>query len=431
MPFTDHIHSSILTNSIPAADHRIGVEIESFYYHEDGSRLRADLKDGFSAGSLKKLLEDRLSGLNDWGSISIEPGGQFEWASAPARSLFDIGAGFRTVCNQVDPICRDYGLMRSDLSLEPQFEPEDIPLIDMEKYRLMDARFGKSGTQGRWMMRNTTSVQVNLDYSSEQDAEEMAFIADCLTPLASILFSNSPFKSGRPVGRRNERLLIWENTDASRCGYLMDHGIDESAGLVGRFSRFVLKTPAIFVTAPDGGIVSFEGSLGDWLNQHKNDGRLDVDVQFLLHQMFTHIRFKKVIEIRGADRPPIGWELAPAAFWVGLLYVPAIRRQILEEVRGWTRAERQSLNQTATRLDVSSIGPRNRSVGDWINRIVELAVDGLNQRTPRGEKTEAVLLAPYLEDFIHNGPPTLQHQAEFSRSGLTLREFLRRRMTAI
>ena len=57
--------------------------------------------------------------------------------------------------------------------------------------------FTKTGALGQWMMRNTTSVQLNIDFTSEQDANEMAFLADAIQPLYSILFSNSPFMSGR------------------------------------------------------------------------------------------------------------------------------------------------------------------------------------------------------------------------------------------
>ena len=63
----------------------------------------------------------------------------------------------------------------------------------------MNDMFKKTGSLGQWMMRNTTSLQLNVDYLNEEDANEMAFIADAIQPLASILFSNAPFKEGRSV----------------------------------------------------------------------------------------------------------------------------------------------------------------------------------------------------------------------------------------
>ena len=63
----------------------------------------------------------------------------------------------------------------------------------------------KRGTQGKWMMRNTASIQVNYDVTSEKDLEEMVFVADCLQPVCAYLFSNSPFKNKKPVGEKNIR----------------------------------------------------------------------------------------------------------------------------------------------------------------------------------------------------------------------------------
>ena len=89
----------------------------------------------------------------------------------------------------------------------------------------MDQVFENSGNMGRWMMRNTTSIQINIDYTSELDANLMGYIADSIQPFFSILFSNSPFIKGEPVKQKNMRWLIWENTDPERCRSLFNHKI--------------------------------------------------------------------------------------------------------------------------------------------------------------------------------------------------------------
>ncbi|GIT74575.1 MAG: hypothetical protein Ct9H300mP29_5690 [Candidatus Neomarinimicrobiota bacterium] len=53
--------------------------------------------------------------------------------------------------------------------------PSDVDLIKVNKYQLMHNLFTKTGALGPWMMRNTTSIQLNIDITSEQDANEMAF----------------------------------------------------------------------------------------------------------------------------------------------------------------------------------------------------------------------------------------------------------------
>ena len=51
----------------------------------------------------------------------------------------------------------------------------------------------------KWMMRNTASVQVNIDILTKHDGEQMAFISDCISPFVSLLFSNSPYINSEPV----------------------------------------------------------------------------------------------------------------------------------------------------------------------------------------------------------------------------------------
>ena len=110
----------------------------------------------------------------------------------------------------------------------------------------MNNLFAKTGRYGKWMMRNTASVQVNIDILTKHDGEQMAFISDCISPFVSLLFSNSPYINSEPVGENNFRHKIWSQTDSDRCGYLYEHGILAADNLIEKFSDIVLNAPAIF-----------------------------------------------------------------------------------------------------------------------------------------------------------------------------------------
>ena len=86
---------------------------------------------------------------------------------------------------------------------------EQMPLMPKGRYKLMDAYMGKVGTMGRTMMRRTSTVQVNLDYSSEADMIQKLRVGIALQPVAVALFANSPFFEGKPNGHKSWR---------SRCG---------------------------------------------------------------------------------------------------------------------------------------------------------------------------------------------------------------------
>ena len=84
-----------------------------------------------------------------------------------------------------------------DYSLEPIYEPLDIPIIDNKKYQLMNKMFMKTGELGQWMMRNTASIQINIDYSSREEAERMAYIVDCVTPISINSFCELSILEGK------------------------------------------------------------------------------------------------------------------------------------------------------------------------------------------------------------------------------------------
>ena len=68
------------------------------------------------------------------------------------------------------------------------------------------------------MMTRTCTVQVNLDYASEQDMVRKLRVSLLLQPLATALFANSPFTEGRPNGFLSYRAHVWTDTDNHRSG---------------------------------------------------------------------------------------------------------------------------------------------------------------------------------------------------------------------
>ena len=103
----------------------------------------------------------------------------------------------------------------------------------------------QNGSMGKWMMRNTASVQINFDFTSERELNEMVFIADCLNPVCAFLFSNSPFKGGKRAKKDNLRNIIWGKTDSRRCKNLIDHGIRDSSHLLDSYIDYILNIDKI------------------------------------------------------------------------------------------------------------------------------------------------------------------------------------------
>jgi glutamate--cysteine ligase len=244
----------------------------------------------------------------------------------------------------------------------------------------MNDRFLTTGKHGQWMMRNSASVQVNLDLVNKKDAEECGFIADCISPLAAILFSNAPFKNGRPIGYENIRYRIWEDTDPARCGHFLDHGILGADGLLNQFCHYILDVPVIYTTPDKNDNVGFyDGTIKQWLESTTENNELNSeDIKTALHQIFTHGRYKTVLEIRSTDRPPKGYEFAPIAFWQALMEQGKTRDILLGEISNWSLSERMELNLKASTLDINQLGPNNKTIFQWFEWLAELVYDSLN-----------------------------------------------------
>ena len=426
MNLTERIESVILSNLQLPEERKIGIECECCFYNSDLQRIPTNLSDKFSSTDLMNELVDLQSNDEIKAGYSLEPGGQLEWASPPMKSLHEIRAKFLQHNVRVSEIVKRENLKILDYSLEPLYKPSEIDLIDNEKYRLMDQRFTQTGKLGQWMMRNTSSIQINIDFSSKEEAERTAYIADCISPIASILFANSPFWKGMPGGKENLRYKIWSDTDNSRCGNLLDHGIATPVGLIKKYAQYVQSVPAIFIEDEKGNVIAYKNTIGSWIKELFNQDKLtDRHIQLVLHQIFTNVRFKNVLEIRGSDRPPSGFELAPVAFWIGLLLEEKTQNEIFNIVKSWTLEDRNNLNLSVYKLDTKQNGPEKKSIGEWINDICELSLRGLSRRSEKyGIANEESYLKVYLDVFNKTGIFALYAQKEVEKSGKTAREFI-------
>ncbi len=428
MNLVERIETYILSNLKQPEERRIGVEVECIFYNDRYRRLPVNPGNEFSATDLLEVLTSQGISDNPRPGYTLEPGGQLEWASSPFKCLHDLQKQFIVHLKRLKEACEEYGLIQMDFALEPVYRPEDLDLINMEKYRLMHRKFTRTGKLGPWMMRNTTSVQVNIDMVSAEDAAEIAFIADCLEPFCALLFANSPFMVGKMTGKQNLRYQIWGDTDPTRCGYLMNHGIVSPKDLVRNYCEYIRQVPAIFILDQRRQAVGFNGTLGEWLSKlWDRDELTDNLVLAALHQIFTHVRFKHVLEVRGADRPPRGYELAPAAWWVGLLTATQARGKALEIINRWSLEDRKRLNRSAEILDLNQAGPGGKTVRNWLEVIGNIALEGLDERC-RALKipNERVFLEPFLENVLSNGIIALRTQRRFAASGMSLIDFLKR-----
>ena len=404
MDLKSEIKNVMLSSLKNPSDIKIGIEIENIIYNDKNERIMVNPCNDFSATELLQLLNNKKNISENY---SLEPGGQLEWASTPYKNLNDLEDSIIAQRKLLKEVLERKQFKVMPYGLDPNFSPIDIELIDQKRYILMDKNMEKSGSMGQWMMRCTSSVQVNFDASSKDDMEEIVFIADCIHPIASYLFSNSPFKNKKPAYEKNLRNIIWANTDNFRCNNLFDQGIYSKKDLVDEYINFFFGIPAIFSLDHKGRAISTKKTIGELLLEEKNNGTLSKNrILTFLRQVFTNVRIKNLVEIRGADRTPEGFEIAPAAFWTGLLMDKSIRKTTLDTVSSWKREDRAFLNNAGFSLNTSQKGPSNKTYGYWIDYFGQLALNGLKKRKLGEEK----LFNVFFEAIKKNGPFSLQSQ---------------------
>ena len=177
---------------------------------------------------------------------------------------------------------------------------EDVPWLPKRRYDIMREYLPRHGSLGHEMMKRTATVQVNLDFSSEQDAAEKIRTAAGLTSIVTALFASSPIKEGRPNGYKSYRAAVWLDMDEDRCG-LLPFVFDEGFGFRS-YAEWALDVPMFFLSRR-GRYHPLEGvTFRRFLREGWEGERATLD-DWVLHlsTLFPEVRLKRTIELRGAD----------------------------------------------------------------------------------------------------------------------------------
>ena len=419
MELNEKIKEHILSKLVQRSERKIGIEVECFIYKNNFSRIPVNTSKEYSAIDLLNELNKANKDAN--GTYSLEPGGQIEWSSPPCENMFDLDDALASYKSLIDSILDKRKLASLYIGVDPFTDPNNIELIDQKKYQLMNINMEKRGSLGKWMMRNTSSIQVNYDIVDQKDLEEVMFIADCIHPISAYLFAYSPFQLREPVGKKNLRNYIWENTDNTRCRSLIDHGIYNTNKLLDLYISRMMEAPGIFRLDDKLDITESRLSLRDELEKKWSSKTLTTnDIQAALHQIFTNVRLKTLIEIRDVDCLPFENIIAPVAFLTGLIENRFYREKLVNEFLSLTKQERKTWNKLALELDIDKTSFKNKKYIDWIKWIAELSIQGLQQRKLGEEK----YFIDFYQNIIDNGPLSIQMQNSFSLSKKPLENFI-------
>jgi glutamate--cysteine ligase len=131
------------------------------------------------------------------------------------------------------------------------------------------------------------------------------------------------------------------------------------------------------------GLLGHHATMGDWADH--------------VTTVFTEVRLKRFLEMRGSDAGSPAMLQAQAAFWVGLLYDDAAQKAAAALTRGWSLEQVRQLRTEAPKqgLRASIAG---RSLREVAHDVLAIAHDGLRARG----LGEDVYLAP-LDEIAASG----------------------------
>ncbi len=312
------------------------------------------------------------------GSITLEPGAQLELSGAPLPHVHLIVAELIGHLTELKGLSRELGITWLGLGFHPFARQEDLDWVPKSRYAVMREYLPTRGANGLDMMRRTSTVQANFDYSSEKDAMRKLRVSLKLAPVTTAVFANSPFVEGKITGEVSRRARVWLDVDPDRTG-LLPQTWHEGAGFED-YIAWALECP-MFMFKRDGHAVDNRGQrFRDFLeNGFQGHRPTMVDWETHLNTLFPEVRLKRTIEIRGADSLPTDIFAAMPALWTGILY----DERALSEAEALTADfTHEELAESRRRIPFEGLRTpfRGKPLQALAERMVSIAMGGLTRR---------------------------------------------------
>ena len=412
----DQLISYIAEGEKNPSDFKIGTEHEKFPFKIDTNKpisydgtigIRSLLenfeeygwKPVHENGNVIALTRDNKLG---GGSITLEPAGQFELSGAMLDNIHETFFELVEHKNQLSNIGEKMGLDFLAIGFTPDWSRDEMPIMPKKRYDIMRSYMPTRGDHGLDMMLRSCTSQVNLDYSSELDMVKKLRLSFLLQPVATALFSNSPFSENSLNGFSSYRSEVWKDTDPDRTGiltFIFDDGMSYE-----QYVDYAMKVPMYFIYR-NGEYINLTGhTFDDFINGKIEEVKdfyptID-DWELHLTTIFPEARLKKFIEMRGADAGNINHVCALSAFWVGLMYDTNSLNAALELTKTISSEE-----LVALRNIVPSKGLHSRlgklDIYQLASEAISLSKDGLIRRNnlDKNNLDESYYLK-YLEDIV-------------------------------
>jgi glutamate--cysteine ligase len=402
----------------PPEKRLIGVEHEKppFYLNDnapvtyDGDENRKGVRD-----FIQKMIDEKgwepgepenekiLDLHRDNASWTFEPGLQMETGGAPLKNVHQSAAETDEIIREGVDVAQSLGFGMLAMGYHPTIPGERMPEMPKSRYGLLREYIKAHNYGGALdLMACTSTTQVNMGYTSEENMVKMLRVSLSLQPIAVSLFANSPFSEGKLTDFQSYRSHKLHNNFGGRYGFMLPIAFDEGFGFE-MFTDYAMKTMPVMgvykgnvlLDGRDGKFVDF---MKGKLSACKGQKATMSDWQNHLNTIWPEVRVRRFLEMRGADNGPAEMIKALPAFWTGLLYDEIALDQAYQMVKDWSQQDRDYL-----RAMTPNTGLQTRFNGEQVQdvaiRCLMLSQGGLKRRGILNEKgqDESVYLDPLFE----------------------------------
>jgi glutamate--cysteine ligase len=327
--------------------------------------------------------------------ITLEPGGQLELSGEACDSIHCAHEELSQHVDEIVTVADELGLAFVGLGMQPLSTLDDIEWVPKPRYRIMAPYMAKVGTLGHRMMKQTATVQANIDFDSQRDAMAKLRLGMGLSPILTAAFANSSISEGRLNGYMSYRQHIWTDTDRDRSG-LLPFVFSPDAGFED-YVEWALDVPMYFIHR-DGKFIDLTGMPFREFVKHGAAGHHATMADWQLHltTLFPETRLKTYIELRSVDSQPPERMLALPALVKGVFYDDDCMLGAWDLVKSWSWSERLEIYD-ASHKEALSARIRGIPLLDLARELSAIARVGLERQNVRNGKGENETI--YLDAF--------------------------------
>jgi len=314
-------------------------------------------------------------------------------------SIHSLARELRIQQHEFFEISKMYDVVWLGIGYEPFVTDDKIRLIKLQRYETLHAHLKKKGPVNLEFMKRMCSVQANIDFTSEEDAQKKFQILLRLAPFLAAMYAHSPIKEGKTTGYESYRTHLTRQMDRRRWG-LRKKFFSSNFGFKD-WVDFCMQVPMITIIREGKWIPVKKMTFNQFLKQGCNGYAATME-DWVLHLSFvyTDVRIKKYIEVRVCDSLPPALIPSMQAIVKGFVYHKDGDAAMKSITKGWSFRDFVVVYHDIAKYGLSA-ERRGKKILEYCKEILNIASDNLRSldvKNVKGED-ESVHLQP-IKDFV-------------------------------